>query len=557
MDEEQLFAKTRDLNLLGQPRWPIQKTLLTFLGLSLVMFLVCAAETVYNEILGTVMSELGSTLFAQWIAAAFLLTCVMVQPVWVKLAEKFGRLWPLLASVAIFMVFSVMVGAAQSMVALCVGRALQGVGGAGMMPLSLVVLTDILSPGERGVYMGFLGAVIVLGKWTGPAIGAALHESSTWRWAGYYNLPVGAVALAILFLTLRDLPTPPGAVKRKIREFDYLGTILWMGGSTMILLGLSLGGNEHAWRSAIVVCLFVFGFIVILLFGAVEGKWAKWPIIPLRMLARPRVLLPMISSFLIGFCLYGMIMFVPIYYSTVLDQGALQSVRHLLWCALGGCVGALVAGSLVQVRRRWYYREWAVLGTAMMTVGFGLMYVWPLDGEAKAKHAGYQVLIGLGLGFSMQQVLLSAQAGLPANEISTATTLIDYARTLGGMVGLVIGEVILKEKVFQAVNAMGFGSFVGTATGGTDFVQLESMLPLLRMLPSSISLPIYEGIVNAIHYVYVTDVPFAGTACILCMLVSNVPLHHILPATNSEELLETQRNLHSSSDDGKEQLLSQ
>ncbi|KAJ1729799.1 hypothetical protein LPJ72_004782 [Coemansia sp. Benny D160-2] len=557
MDEEQLFAKTRDLNLLGQPRWPIQKTLLTFLGLSLVMFLVCAAETVYNEILGTVMSELGSTLFAQWIAAAFLLTCVMVQPVWVKLAEKFGRLWPLLASVAIFMVFSVMVGAAQSMVALCVGRALQGVGGAGMMPLSLVVLTDILSPGERGVYMGFLGAVIVLGKWTGPAIGAALHESSTWRWAGYYNLPVGAVALAILFLTLRDLPTPPGAVKRKIREFDYLGTILWMGGSTMILLGLSLGGNEHAWRSAIVVCLFVFGFIVILLFGAVEGKWAKWPIIPLRMLARPRVLLPMISSFLIGFCLYGMIMFVPIYYSTVLDQGALQSVRHLLWCALGGCVGAVVAGSLVQVRRRWYYREWAVLGTAMMTVGFGLMYVWPLDGEAKAKHAGYQVLIGLGLGFSMQQVLLSAQAGLPANEISTATTLIDYARTLGGMVGLVIGEVILKEKVFQAVNEMGFGSFVGTATGGTDFVQLESMLPLLRMLPSSISLPIYKGIVNAIHYVYVTDVPFAGTACILCMLVSNVPLHHILPATNSEELLETQRNLHSSSDDGKEQLLSQ
>ncbi|KAJ2517993.1 hypothetical protein H4217_003609 [Coemansia sp. RSA 1939] len=557
MDKEQLFAKTRDLNLLGQARWPIQKTLLTFLGLSLVMFLVCAAETVYNEILGTVMSELGSTLFAQWIAAAFLLTCVMVQPVWVKLAEKFGRLWPLLASVAIFMVFSVMVGAAQSMVALCVGRALQGVGGAGMMPLSLVVLTDILSPGERGVYIGFLGAVIVLGKWTGPAIGAALHESSTWRWAGYYNLPVGAVALAILFLTLRDLPTPPGAVKRKIREFDYLGTILWMGGSTMILLGLSLGGNEHAWRSVIVVCLFVFGFIVILLFGVFEGKWAKWPIIPLRMLARPRVLLPMISSFLIGFCLYGMIMFVPIYYSTVLDQSALQSVRHLLWCALGGCVGAVVAGSLVQVRRRWYYREWAVLGTAMMTVGFGLMYVWPLDGEAKAKHAGYQVLIGLGLGFSMQQVLLSAQAGLPANEISTATTLIDYARTLGGMVGLVIGEVILKEKVFQAVNEMGFGSFVGTATGGTDFVQLESMLPLLRMLPSSISLPIYKGIVNAIHYVYVTDVPFAGTACILCMLVSNVPLHHILPATNSEELLETQRNLHSSSDDGKEQLLSQ
>ncbi|KAJ1789457.1 hypothetical protein LPJ59_005340 [Coemansia sp. RSA 2399] len=555
MDTEHLFSKTRELNLLGQPKWPVPKTLLAFLGLSLVMYLVCAAETAYNEILGTVMKELESTLFAQWIAAAFLLTCVMVQPVWVKLAEKFGRKWPLFASILIFMVFSAMVGGAQTMVALCVGRALQGVGGAGMMPLALVVLTDILTPGERGIYMGVLGAVIVLGKWTGPSLGAAFIEKSTWRWAGYYNLPVGAVALAILYLTLHDLPTPPGAMKRKIREFDYIGTVLWMGGSSMILLGLSLGGNEHPWRSAIIVCLFVFGFIVTLLFGVVEGKWAKWPIIPLWLLARRRVLLPMISSFFIGFCLYGMIMFVPIYYSAILGQGSLQSVRHLLWCALGGCIGAIVAGCLVQVRQRCYYREWAVLGTAMMAIGYGLMYIWPLDADATAKHAGYQMLIGLGLGFSMQQVLLSAQAGLPANEISTATTLIDYARTLGGMVGLVIGEVILKEKIFQAVDEMGFGSFVGTAGGG-DFVQLESMLPMLHILPSSVSLPIYNGLLNAIHYVFITDVPFAAAACILCMFVSNVPLHHILPATNSEELLETQRNLHSSSDDGKEQLIS-
>ncbi|KAJ1998825.1 hypothetical protein GGI04_004833, partial [Coemansia thaxteri] len=155
-----------DHNLLGQPKWPLWKTLLAFLGLSLVMFMVCAAETILAQILGTLKSEFGTQVFAQWVEAAFLLTCVMVQPIWVKLAEKFGRPWPLFISIVIFMAFSIMVAASKSMVVMCVGRAFQGVGGAGMMPLSLVVLTDILTPAQRGLYMGLLGAVIILGKWT-------------------------------------------------------------------------------------------------------------------------------------------------------------------------------------------------------------------------------------------------------------------------------------------------------------------------------------------------------------------------------------------------------
>ncbi|KAJ2864928.1 hypothetical protein GGH94_002575 [Coemansia aciculifera] len=439
------------------------------------------------------------------------------------------------------MAFSTMVAVSNSMIVMCVGRALQGVGGAGMMPLALVVLTDILTPGQRGFYMGMLGAVIILATWTSPVIGAALFAKTNWRWVGFMNLPIGAVALAILYFTLHDLPTPPGRTARKLREFDYLGTLFWLGGSTMILLALSWGGNEYAWNSVLIICLFVFGFLVMAIFGVIEGRFAKWPIIPLHLLARPRTLLTIIASFFIGLCMYGMVIFVPMYYQMVLAQKSLPASIHILWFTLGGCIGAVVAGGLVSFRGRVYYREWAVSGTALMTVGYILMYTWPRDPAESTKHAGFQVIIGLGLGFCMQQVLLASQAGLPANEISTVTTLIDYARTLGGMIGLVIGEVILKERLAITVRES-FSAFIDFMSsgggGGHDTVAIGSLSPLISLLPQSMSEPLYKGIVRALHLVFVVDVPFAALACIICLFIRNIPLHHILPVSSTDEIPE-------------------
>ncbi|KAJ2801775.1 hypothetical protein H4S07_004844 [Coemansia furcata] len=433
-----------------------------------------------------------------------------------------------------------MVAVSPSMIVVCVGRALQGVGGAGMMPLALVVLTDILTPGQRGFFMGLLGAVIILATWTSPVIGAALYAGGNWRWVGYMNLPIGAVALGILYFTLHDLPTPPGRVARKLQEFDYLGTLFWLGGSTMILLALSWGGNEHPWRSPVIICLFVFGFLVLAIFGVIEGKFAKWPIIPLYMLVRPRTLLTIIASFFIGLCMYGMVIFVPMYYQLVLAQKALPAVLHILWFTVGGCFGSIVAGGLVSFRGRVYYREWAVSGTALMTVGYVLMYTWPREAAEATKHAGFQAIIGLGLGFCMQQVLLASQAGLPANEISTVTTLIDYARTLGGMIGLVVGEVILKERMAIVVRESfsAFLDFMPASGAGQDTAAIGTLAPLISLLPESLSEPLYKGIVKALHLVFVVDVPFAALACIICLFISNIPLHYILPVSSTDDIPE-------------------
>ncbi|KAJ1840253.1 hypothetical protein LPJ70_004732, partial [Coemansia sp. RSA 2708] len=326
--------------------------------------------------------------------------------------------------------------------------------------------------------------------------------------------------------------------------FDFAGTVLWLGGSLMILLALSWGGNEHAWRSVTIVCLFVLGFVAILAFGMVEARLAKWPVIPLRVLARPRTLLALVASLFVGVCMYGVVMFVPVYYMMVLAQGPVQAAAHVLWFALGGCVGCVASGMLVCVRGRVAFREWAAAGTALMAVGFGLMFVWPEEPARNAQHAGYQALLGLGLGLAMQPILLASQAGLPVDEISTVTTLVDYARTLGGMIGLVVGQVILKEKLFATINRE-FGVFSPVqGSEGHDVVGLTSMVPMLGLLPADTAKVVYDGVVDALHYVFVADVPFAAAACIMCLFLANTPLHVVLPARRVDEIPEPLRRLH-------------
>ncbi|KAJ2791624.1 hypothetical protein GGI18_000999 [Coemansia linderi] len=272
-----------------------------------------------------------------------------------------------------------------------------------------------------------------------------------------------------------------------------------------------------------------------LVFGIVEGKYTRWPIIPLAVIVQPRTLLALAVSFFIGLCMYGTITFVPVYYLMLEVQSPASSAKHILWCALGGCAGAVIAGCLVSFRGRVYYREWSVLGTALMSVGYILMYTWPQSSTATFRHAGFQVIVGLGLGFSMEQVRLAGQAGLPARDISTVTTLIDYARTLGGMIGLAVGGIIMREKMFATVSQTFPVLFGSGSLKGLDAVWLESLAPLLPTLPLTLADQLYKGIVNVLHLVFVVNVPFAVLACLLCLLLSNIPLHVVLPASLANE----------------------
>ncbi|KAJ1679015.1 hypothetical protein EV182_002902, partial [Spiromyces aspiralis] len=516
--ESPTHTDSLDLNMLGQPAWPIPKFLLAFAGLALTMFLVCTAETVSNQQLSDIASQMNTNIYSPWAASAFLLPCVMIQPVYIKLAEAFGRQWPLIAATLVFSVFSIMCGASTSFLAFVLGRGFQGVGGAGMMPLVLVVLTDIATIRVRGFWLGIMGAVMIAAKWLGPVIGAACLEHASWRWAYYYSAIGGLVAMAILFLTLRDLPRPPSALPRKARHFDYLGIILWLGGSVMILLALAYGGNEFPWRSVTIVSLFVAGFLVICIFGFVEYRFSQWPIIPLRLLTQPRVFISIVASGFIGMAMYTILFFVPVFYHAVRDMSNTAAAAQGLWTVLGGGFFAVVSG--IAVRWTYNYRPFILAGTALMAIGYGLMYTWTVQ-QNNAKEIDFQIIVGAGLGLCMQQVLLAGQAGLSLDEVATVTTLIDYSRTLGSMIGLVISEVVLKDQVIKKLTTiLSQFSFIPVVDlHYIDLVSLQTMLPALRKFSDSISIPVFNALKDAINLTYAINVAFAGIAFVLCLFL--------------------------------------
>ncbi|KAJ1675780.1 hypothetical protein EV182_000587 [Spiromyces aspiralis] len=525
-----------ELNLLGQRKWGARRLALAFAGLAMGMTLVCLGETVAGQQMSSIRGEFTTSISAVWLEAGFLLTCVMLQPVYIKFAEMFGRARPLFAAVAIFSAFSVLAGAGQSFEAVVVGRALQGAGGAGMMPLTLVVLTDITAAGQRVMWINLLGVAILAGKWAGPVIGAlGVEHGSAWRWTYYAPAIWGLLTLGVMAATLRGMPAPPvnygrarcGKSDRPLwRDFDLLGMILWSAGSLMLLTGLVLGGNVRPWGSAVVLCLVILGTSLLLAFGVVEWKVARWPMVPLRVVGRPRSLLALAGSFFAGMCMYTSVLFIPLIYSTALERAASNAGLQILWCLLGGLVG-LAVSTVAGWQHKCYYLL-NLVGLAIITVGNGLMMLWNA-GEQPALKPAIQVITGFGLGLCIQQMLLAAQDGVPTTDIATVTTLVDYARTFGGMIGLVVGLSILRTWVSHRVIPILKGiPLFSLTTGGNDLMSIDITeigphIPVLRKaFPSIVSAAINEAF-RGFHVLFILNAIYAFTALAFFVFVRQLP----------------------------------
>ncbi|KAJ1917903.1 hypothetical protein H4219_002947 [Mycoemilia scoparia] len=528
------YAMCGDTNLLGQPKWNIISLSTTFIGLGLGMLLVCSAETIANMQMVKLKALYDSTISSVWLEAGFLLTCVMIQPIYIKLAEEFGRVRPLYGAMAIFIVFSIVIGAANSMELLVAGRVLQGIGGAGIMPLTLVVLTDITTISQRGVWINFLGMAIILGKWTGPMLGALAYENSLWRWSYYAPAIIGAVTVVFMYFTLDKLPKPPsnGSPARGWKDFDILGIITWCIGSVMFLSALVLGGNEFEWSSAIVVCLLVFGLLIVAGFFFIEWKVASWPMIPLKTLRTLRSWLCLVASFFAGMCMYTSIFFIPYYYSTIHSYDGSKAGLQLMWYILGGCVGSLMAGFITSRFGHYYYLNLSGLG--LLIIGNGLNYRWDQTNQ-KVYYPACQVISGLGLGLCIQQMLLAAQVNISPVDIATVTTMVDYARTFGGMVGLIIGESLLKNQIYnKVVPTLGDIPLLNlrstekshsekyTSLKNIDFLSVGKSIPAFRAaFPEVIEKALIEG-AEGFSHITLVNIISAGIAFILCLFIKQI-----------------------------------
>ncbi len=432
------------------------RQILTVLGGLLTgMFLVAVSQTSVTTALPTIAGELGGIELIAWIVTAYLLAATAATPLFGRLSDLYGRRRVFQVAIVIFLVGSVLCALAPNMASLIAARAVQGVGGGGVMALTMTIIGDLLSPRERGRYQGYIGAVFGFASVTGPLAGGFLVDHIHWRWVFWINLPIG---IASLVVTSRVLRLPHRRVEQRL---DLLGAGLMVTSITALLLVTAWGGSTYPWRSPEIAALTVGGLLLGLLFVR-RQRTAAQPIIPLRLFASRTFGLVTASGLLVGAAMFGSIVFLPVFFQLVTGATATQAGLLLMPLMGGVIVSSTLSGRIIT--RTGRYKAHPITGT--MLVALALLLLATMDTTTSRVEAGaFTAVLGVGLGMVMQNLVLIAQNDVPAADLGAATATVGFSRTLGGSIG---------SALLGAVMAAGLSTrLAGLAAGLPDDVDLD------------------------------------------------------------------------------------
>ncbi|MBB1245504.1 MFS transporter [Streptomyces durbertensis] len=413
------------------------------------MLLAALDQTIVATALPTIVSELGGMDHLSWVVTAYLLAATAATPLWGKLGDQYGRKKLFQTAIVIFLVGSALCGIAQTMTELIAFRALQGLGGGGLMVLSMAIVGDLVSPRERGRYQGLFGAVFGVTSVLGPLLGGLFVDHLSWRWVFYVNLPLGALALAVIAAVLH-IP-----VRREKHRIDYAGTVLIASVATCVVLVTSLGGTIWAWDSPQVYTLSALGVVLLALFVAVERRAAE-PVLPPALFRIRSFVICSVISFVIGFAMFGALTYLPTFLQVVHGISPTLSGVHMLPMVLGILTTSTLSGQIVSRTGRW--KVFPILGTAVMTVGLLLLHNLD-ERSADFEISVYFLVFGLGLGLVMQVLVLIAQNAVDYADLGVATSGVTFFRSVGAAIGV---------SVFGAIFAGGLGPRLRDALAGHE-----------------------------------------------------------------------------------------
>lgn len=483
---------------------------IVFVGLMLGMLLAALDQTIVSTALPTIVGELGGLNHLSWVVTAYLLTSTAATPLFGKISDLYGRRRLFQVAIVVFLAASALAGLSQNMPQLIAFRALQGIGGGGLIAMAQVIIGDVVSPRERGRYMGYIGAVFAVASVVGPLTGGFFVDHLSWRWVFYINIPVGLVAL---FVTNTVLNLP---FRRVDHPIDYLGASLLISGLTCIVLVTTWGGTEYEWGSPLILSLAVAG--VALLVGFVmQEKRAPEPIVPLRLFRDSIFNVASSVGFMVGLTMFGAIIFLPVFLQVVTGVSATSSGLLLLPLILGLLISSVGSGRAITAIGR--YRIFPIVGTAVMVVGLYLLSLMGTD-TSRGVASLYMFVLGIGIGLVMQVLVLAVQNSVEHRDLGIATSAASLFRSLGGAFGASIFGAILSNRLAYNLPKL----VPGFSTGGFDVEALKGSPAQIHALPGPVRDGVIEAFARSIHVVFLWTVPLVAIAFLITLLMKELPL---------------------------------
>ncbi|MGW2189675.1 DHA2 family efflux MFS transporter permease subunit [Streptomyces sp. NPDC001719] len=484
-----------------------RRTNLVFVTIVLGMLLAALDQTIVSTALPTIVADLGGGGHMAWVVTAYLLAETVSTVLVGKFGDLFGRKVVFQLSAVVFVGGSVFAGAANSMLMLIAARALQGIGGGGLMVTAMALIADVIPLRERGKYQGALGAVFGVTTVVGPTLGGIFTDHATWRWCFYVNVPV---AIVMVVMAARTIPVVRSPVRPVI---DYLGIVLVALGASGLVLGLEWGGNEYAWGSAVIVGLFAGSVVLLGLFVLVELR-AREPMLPMHLFRNPVFVVCSVLSFIVGFAMLGAMTYLPTYLQYVDGVSATMSgVRALPMVA--GLLGASMLSGIV-VSRTGRYRAFPIAGTAVMALGLFLMSTMNASSGPWLESL-YMFVLGVGIGLAMQVLTIAVQNTVAYHELGTATSGVTFFRTLGSSFGTAIFGTLYSNQLRPNLTEALLRS------PGVPPAAVQSPQGL-KQLTHAQAAPVIDAYADTVNYVFFWVVPVALAGFVVAWFLKEVPL---------------------------------
>ena len=467
-----------------------RQILIVLAGVMAGMLLFALDQGIVGTALPRIVSELGGLDRLSWVVTAYLLTSTATTPLWGKISDLYGRRRIFQVAIVIFLLGSALSGLSQDMGQLIAFRAVQGIGGGGLFAIALSIVGDVIPPRERGRYQGYFGAVFGVSSVAGPLLGGWLTDGPGWRWIFYINLPVGLAALVVTSAVLK-MP-----VVRRQHKIDYLGAAAIVGAVTCLLLYLDWRGVGYGWTETGAMVLLAGAALLTAAFVIIEGR-AVEPIIPMRLFQNQVFSVGNAFAFLAGIAMFGTIIFLPVYFQTVMGMSPTQSGLALLPAIVGIFSTSITSGQLIT--RTGRYKIYPVIGSAVMTY-----------------------LFGAGLWFTMQTIVTAVQNSVEHRDMGAATSSITFFRQMGGSIGAAVFGAVLSSRLAFHLSEQLARAGIQPGAGG---VRVESNdIQGIQQLTEPVKSVVLSAFTNALDEVFLVGVPFVAVAFVVALLLREKPL---------------------------------